>query len=455
MASTPANSANLNSGAGTVIWDGVATLSTNTQQHIYYVAKSGIDTNTGLNINTATLTFGHAIALASAQTPSSSNLFSIVCLDDGVYTEDIVGVSYVDIYAPNANLVATTTGLTVADNANYTFKTMSVPTGSSGIVKSSAQSAASWVFIAEITCAGTGAGFSNLSTAGGVMLCEWKTLTVTNGTAIGSVVSTTGHTHVRGGDIYISGSAGTAVGLGKVTSGSIVGHIDHILLQGSGTGTAIHMVGGLIDVTVNTLNATTAYNLNGVTGSTILNLFCNDLTGTETVTNGAFGNVWTVPTFPANQAGMLNGQLVIGSTGANPAVATMTSSAGSITITNGAGTINLETAAATTTWTLVTANTAASVNSGYITNKAATACVITLPATAAVGQIIEVCGLGATGWSIAQNANQYINFGSQVTTTGIGGSLASTLTNDAVKLLCTTTNNGFTVLSSIGNLTVT
>ena len=41
-----------------------------------------------------------------------------------------------------------------------------------------------------------------------------------------------------------------------------------------------------------------------------------------------------------------NGQLLIGSSGTDPALATLTSTGGSITITNGAGTINLETAVA-------------------------------------------------------------------------------------------------------------
>ncbi len=47
-----------------------------------------------------------------------------------------------------------------------------------------------------------------------------------------------------------------------------------------------------------------------------------------------------------SELALTNGQLLIGSTGATPATATLTSSGATITITNGAGTINLETAAA-------------------------------------------------------------------------------------------------------------
>jgi hypothetical protein len=44
--------------------------------------------------------------------------------------------------------------------------------------------------------------------------------------------------------------------------------------------------------------------------------------------------------------------------------------------------------------------------------------------------------------------------GNQDTTTGAGGSLTATDPSDGVELLCTTANTDFTVLSSMGNITV-
>jgi hypothetical protein len=106
------------------------------------------------------------------------------------------------------------------------------------------------------------------------------------------------------------------------------------------------------------------------------------------------------------------------------------------------------------TWSEVTGDTAMAVLNGYIANKAGTATAFTLPATAAVGELLRICGKGATGWTLAQNAGQTIHFGSVDTTTGAGGSLASSDPSDSIELICTTANTDFTILSSIGNITI-
>lgn len=88
------------------------------------------------------------------------------------------------------------------------------------------------------------------------------------------------------------------------------------------------------------------------------------------------------------------------------------------------------------------------VNNGYILNNASQV-TATLPATATVGDIVRVKGLGSGGWKIAQNASQYIRWDeSSITTTGVGGYLESTDDNDAVELICDVTNVGWGVLSS-------
>ena len=64
-----------------------------------------------------------------------------------------------------------------------------------------------------------------------------------------------------------------------------------------------------------------------------------------------------------------------------------------------------------------------------------------LPATAAAGTQIQVWGIGAGGWKIMQSAGQSIKIGpSTTTTTGTGGSLASTGQYDTVTLGCITAN---------------
>ena len=107
------------------------------------------------------------------------------------------------------------------------------------------------------------------------------------------------------------------------------------------------------------------------------------------------------------------------------------------------------------TWTDVTGTTQAmSVNSGYTTDDGASLVTLTLPSTAAYGTLMAVCGKASGGWTIAQNSGQTIHFGITNTTTGATGTLSSTKQYDVVYLLCTIANTDFTVVQSIGNLTV-
>ena len=93
------------------------------------------------------------------------------------------------------------------------------------------------------------------------------------------------------------------------------------------------------------------------------------------------------------------------------------------------------------------------VNNGYIANNAGLV-TLTLPTTSALGSVIEVVGKGAGGWRISQNAGEQIHFGNINTTTGTGGYLQSTLTYDAIRIVCTVADTEWTVLSVQGNITV-
>lgn len=125
-----------------------------------------------------------------------------------------------------------------------------------------------------------------------------------------------------------------------------------------------------------------------------------------------------------------------------------------VTINTVTGELGSESMSVSFMWNEVTGTSSAmAVSNGYITNNGALV-TLTLPVTAALGSVMEVCGKGAGGWLIAQNSGQTIHFGASNTTTGAGGSLASSLQYDAVRIVCTTANTDFVVLSSIGNLTV-
>ena len=104
-------------------------------------------------------------------------------------------------------------------------------------------------------------------------------------------------------------------------------------------------------------------------------------------------------------------------------------------------------------WNVETTSVALVANNGYIANSGSLL-TFTLPATATVGNVYRVAGLGTGGWMIAQNASQLIYFGVDTTTTGTGGSLASTNSKDVVEIVCVVTNTSFLVTSSIGNITI-
>ena len=143
------------------------------------------------------------------------------------------------------------------------------------------------------------------------------------------------------------------------------------------------------------------------------------------------------------------------STAAHQSIASVGTS-GQVFTSNGAGALPTFQAASGggLTWNEETGTSATmSVNNGYIANNAGLV-TLTLPTTAAVGDIVEVVGKGAGGWKIAQNASEDISFVDSTTTSGTGGSIASTSQYDSVTLVCITANTSWVIKASTGNLTI-
>lgn len=112
------------------------------------------------------------------------------------------------------------------------------------------------------------------------------------------------------------------------------------------------------------------------------------------------------------------------------------------------------------TWQVVTeTGTPASLvnNVGYIcaSDGVPSALSFALPATSALGDIIEIALNGATSWTITQGAGQQIRWSGSTTTLGAGGSIATTGTGDTIRMVCQTANTIWVGLSGNGNLTVT
>lgn len=150
---------------------------------------------------------------------------------------------------------------------------------------------------------------------------------------------------------------------------------------------------------------------------------------------------------------LTNGQILIGSTGSDPVAANITAGTG-ISINNTAGGITISSTATGFVWNEVTGTSSSmAVANGYVANNVALV-TLTLPATAAFGDVIKVAGKGAGLFKVGQNASQTIHFESSDTTTGTGGSLTSLNQYCALELLCITANTDFEVLSSVGSFTV-
>lgn len=124
----------------------------------------------------------------------------------------------------------------------------------------------------------------------------------------------------------------------------------------------------------------------------------------------------------------------------------------------GTGPGNTVTIAATghITWnTTVAATDTLATRNGYFANRAG-GVTYTLPVTANVGDFFKIVNVNVGGFSISQNATQSIRIGNQVSTIGVGGSLASTAIGDTLDIVCYVANTSFIVVNPPqGNITIT
>jgi hypothetical protein len=151
-----------------------------------------------------------------------------------------------------------------------------------------------------------------------------------------------------------------------------------------------------------------------------------------------------------------NGQILIGSSGVSPVLATLTAGTG-VTIVNGAGSITISATGSPSTfpYTYVTAATQTlAANSGYFAGAVSGGTVFTLPASSAVGDFISIDGIStASGWSVVYGSGQYIQYNQNVSTVTTG-SIASTMPSNSVGLVCSVANTGWVVEYGNGNVTI-
>ena len=105
-------------------------------------------------------------------------------------------------------------------------------------------------------------------------------------------------------------------------------------------------------------------------------------------------------------------------------------------------------------WSSISANQAMVTNHGYIVESGALT--LSLPVVSSVGDSIGVALDAGISWTLTQGAGQSIKIGSEQTTIGSTGSLASTSSSgDLVILLCTVANTSWISTTSQGNFALT
>ena len=312
--------------------------------------------------------------------------------------------------------------LTAATAGDPTWVT---PTAGNGLSVTTNATTLSYALTAPVSIANGGTNATTMANTNGVEIFDGTRLVTTAAGTTGQVL--TGNT---GAAPTFQTPAATSISITGNTGGALTGNA--FTFTGGTTGLSFGGAG-----TTETLSGTLVV-ANGGTGAatfTAHSILLGQGTGAVTALGAA-----------------TNGQIPIGSTGADPVLAAISAGSG-ITVTNGAGTISIASNGAQT-WTDVTGTSAAmAIDNGYISDNAGLV-TLTLPASPVVGSMIRVTGKGAGGWKIAQNAGQLINFGVSTTTTGAGGSLASTNTFDSVTLVCITGTTTWNVISSIGNITI-
>lgn len=151
----------------------------------------------------------------------------------------------------------------------------------------------------------------------------------------------------------------TIAGLGSTLTTQLTGLTNHAVLVGAGTATITKIVATANTGAVlqNNSGADPSYSTATYPSTTTINqiLFsssANTVAGL-TAANSAL-LVSSSAGVPVWSASMTNGQIIVGSTGATPAAATLTSSDSSITFTTGAGTLSLQVAGGTTVGKTIT-----------------------------------------------------------------------------------------------------
>jgi hypothetical protein len=103
-------------------------------------------------------------------------------------------------------------------------------------------------------------------------------------------------------------------------------------------------------------------------------------------------------------------------------------------------------------WNIISSSQTLANQNGYFCSGGGTLSLL-LPPISVLGDTIEITIDGSAGFHVTQGAGQSIKFGNQITTAGVGGSIASTGQGDTIRMVCKTANLAWNIVSCMGNLT--
>ena len=381
---------------------------TTDQEQVLYVGKHGSDSNDGKSIERAFLTFGAAILAANSGD-------AIVCFDGGEYTEDLYINKHLNIFARSASLVGNHE-LTLSSYIDFE----SFVANSGNCWQLNRNGVEGVIICRSMYLYGSSYGF-NLSQ--GVYRLDLRDIDIVDGGLINPASKYP--LDLKFNDIEISGT-GTVFGGVNGCILNIIG--TSVENTGVGNGTLFVTSGaGAPEIHAN-ITRVDVEKLSDITAGSICNLNVARLTGT--LAEAGAGNV------------TIGGCTKI----ENVPIGASIPSTGKFT------TLESATSFKTASTVATTATVALEVNKNYQLERAG-GVTATLPAVGAIGDKIKIRITEGSG-SIAQNASQYIRLGTSLSTTGVGGSIASTAVGDCIELECTETNNGWMSTNGWGNWTV-
>lgn len=158
---------------------------------------------------------------------------------------------------------------------------------------------------------------------------------------------------------------------------------------------------------------------------------------------------------PFNSVVLGAGQLLIGTTASDPAVAALTAGSG-ISIASVSGSVTISTTATPTSFVNETSAgpTTMASNTTYLANSGASLCSFVLPSASALGDTIAIVGTNTGLWTLTQAAGQQIFYGTISSTSGTGGSVTATAQYDCIRLRCNAANVSWVVEFAAGNHSV-